>query len=56
MEQRDFLPLLSLLNRLRLKTIRDIGGIDILRIADLLTYKGHVPKRESQDSFDETKA
>lgn len=39
-----------------LKTIRDIGGVDILGIADPLACKGHVPERESQNSFDETKA
>jgi hypothetical protein len=33
MEQRDFLPLLSLLNRHRLKTIRDIDVIDVLGVA-----------------------
>jgi hypothetical protein len=33
MEQRDFLPLLGLLNRHRLKTIRDIDAIDVLGVA-----------------------
>ena len=46
MEPRNFLPLLALLNKHGLKTNRDIGNADVLRIANSLARKGHVPEYE----------
>jgi hypothetical protein len=37
-------------------TIRDIDVIDVLRVADPLAYKSHIPKCESWDGLNQIKA
>jgi hypothetical protein len=55
-EHWDFLPLRSPLDRHGVELIRDFDVVEILRFADLLTFKCAVLKCESADSFIQTEA